>query len=846
MPPSGPRRLPTRPMPADRTTRVRRSWFRSKKLWRRLAQVAIVGVVLASLSVIGVVAWASQSLPDPNNLTFRVVAESTKILARDGKTVLYEIHGDQKRTVIELDDISPHLVRAVISIEDKDFYNHSGISIRGVIRSLWVDLLRGSKAQGGSTMTQQMVKNAILTREKSVSRKIKEVILSYQIERRYTKDQILKLYFNEIPWGSTAYGAEAAAETYFGVQAKDLSIAQSATLAAMIQSPSYYSPRGNNTDELLVRQKLVLDRMVEQGYITGEEAEAAKKVDVLAQVPAFRDRIVAPHFVFYVRDLLVQKYGELEVEQGGLRVITTLDEKLQTYAEEEVRAGAKKNDARGADNAALVSLDPKTGQILTMVGSRDFFDQKRSGNFNVITGLRNPGSSFKPIVYLSAFLKGYSPDTLLFDLKTNFGPDGSGKNYSPNNYDFRQSGPLKMRQTLAGSLNIPAVKTLYLAGIPSTIELASSLGYSTLAGKNFGLALAIGGGAVEPLEHASAFATLANDGKRNPVTALLRVEDKSGKVLEQFEKKEKQVVDKNAVRVLNEVLSDNSARAFVFGTRNPLTLSGRSVAAKTGTTNDFKDGWTVGYTPQLVTVVWVGNNNNTAMKNGSDGVIVAAPIWNAFMKRALDKKPVETFARSTKIEQSKPVLQGKLPEAQKVAVDSETKKKIPDSCLASWPAKYVAHVNVNEVHDILHYVVKDQPNGAAPKDPKSDAMYLRWEAPVQEWAKKNGYVATMPAEESCSLRIVASEQTLSILTPADGSLLTNSSISFTSQLSGFSEEVTVTYTLDGVVVGSSVVAPYEVIVSVETAGIHTLVATATTVSGLTATATISFTTAVAP
>lgn len=844
------RRVPQRPMPDSSRVRRKRGFFRGTfrrgSFWKRALWVVAGGLVLASLAVVGIIVWASQSLPDPNNLSFRIVAQSTKIYARDGKTLLYEIHGDVKRTVVNLPDVSPDVVHAVISIEDKDFYKHAGISIRGILRSVFVDIVSGKKSQGGSTLTQQLVKNTILTRDKSFIRKLKEIILSYQLEHVYSKDQILKLYFNEIPWGSTSYGVEAASQTYFGVHAKDLTLSESSLLAAMVQLPSYYSPRGTHTDALLNRQHLVLDSMVANGYVTQAQADAARADDVLAKVTPFQDPIIAPHFVFYVRDLLVQKYGEQTVEQGGLRVVTTLDPKMQQIAEEEVTKGAAINDKRGASNAAMVALDPTNGQILAMVGSRDFFDTKHDGNFNVITSVRNPGSSFKPIVYMSAFLKGYSPDTLMFDLKTDFGPDGSGKDYIPNNYDFKEHGPLKMRQTLDGSLNIPAVKTLYLAGIQSTVDLGGKLGYSTLTGQTYGLALAIGGAGVEPLEHADAFAVIANDGKRNPTTPFLLVEDTNGKTLEKFQKNEQQVVDKNVIRQLDDVLSDNSARAFVFGAKNYLTLGSRPVGAKTGTTNDFKDAWTVGFTPQLVAAVWVGNNDFSSMGKGADGSVVAAPIWNGFMKRALDGQPVKAFPRPTSVTESKPVLQGKLPTPQRVAVDKVTGKHIPDSCLSSWPAAFVKYITVNEVHDILYYLNKDDPNGSTPSNPASDPMFNRWDAPVQAWAKKNGYVGTMPADESCSLRASTSSATLAFSAPGAGATIKSSSLTASVVGSNMTDPLSVTFTLDGVSVGSVTAAPYETTIDLSGVdnGFHTIIASATDANGISATATVSINTLV--
>lgn len=814
---------------------------KDSRRWRRrfLLSGAVV-VLLGIITGVGVVAWVSQDLPDPNKINSRVVAQSTKIFARDGATLLYEIHGEQRRTLVELNQIGQHTKNAILSIEDKDFYKHQGVSLRGIARAIFVDVTSGTKSQGGSTITQQLVKNAILTTEKSYVRKIKEIILSYQIERRFSKDQILKLYFNEIPWGSNAYGAEAAAQTYFGKSAKDLDLAESATLAALVQRPSYFSPRGSHTDELISRQRYVLSLMVAQGFITQAQADEAKQVDVLARVSPTRDRVIAPHFVFYVRDQLVQKYGELVVERGGLKVVTTLDPKLQTIAEEEVRNGVEKNATKyNASNAALVAMDPKTGQVLAMVGSKDYFDTAQDGNYNVATAIRNPGSSFKPIVYLSAFIKGYTPDTMLFDLKTNFGADGSGKNFSPNNYDLKEHGPVKMRQALAGSLNIPAVKTLYLAGIPATLDLADKLGYTTIDRSKVGLALAIGGGGVRLLEHVNAFSVLANDGVRNPTATILRIEDKNGKVLEQFKQSEKRVIETEPVRNVVSVMSDNNARAFVFGSRSPLILGNRPIAAKTGTTNDFRDAWTMGYTPSLVAGVWRGNNDNSSMKNGADGVVVAAPIWNAFMKRALEGKPVEQFKKPKPNTAKKPVLLGKLQGDVQVFVDSETGKQIPDSCLASWPSAFVREVSVKEVHTILYYLDKDDPNGAAPADPTKDPMYANWEKPIEAWAKKNNYVAKVPAMESCDLRAGQGTTSVSILSPTSNTTVTSASLAI--EVGTSADTVSVQYTVDGTVVASISAAPFSTTLdlSAQENGFHTIRAIATTSAGTTDNSTIT-------
>lgn len=835
--------------PTGRSTIGRRRFPgrpRITRRWRQLAiKISVFVVLVGVICAVGIAAWVSQDLPDPNKINSRVVAQSTKIYARDGSTLLYEVHGDQRRTVVELADISPFVKQATLSIEDKDFYNHSGFSLRGLLRAIFVDILSGSKAQGGSTITQQLVKNSILTREKSFIRKAKEIILSYQIEQRFTKDQILKLYFNEIPYGSNNYGIEAASQAYFNKHAKDLDLAESALLAAIVKAPTYYNPNGIHRQDLISRQRLVLSEMVKEGNITQAQADEAKEIDILKKVSPTRDPITAPHFVFTVRDQLVQKYGDALVESGGLRVVTTLDPKLQKIAEEEVTAGAAKNATKyKAGNAALVAADPKTGQVLAMVGSKDFFDKENDGNFNVATAIRNPGSSFKPIVYLTAFTRGYSPSTLLFDLKTNFGPDGSGKDFIPNNYDFKEHGPLTMRQTLAGSLNIPAVKTLYLAGTNNTLDLADRLGYTTIDREKVGLALAIGGGGVKLIEHVGAFAALANDGVRNPVALLLRVEDKNGKVLEQFKSQPTRAVESEPVRQLEDVMSDNNARAYVFGTKNSLTLGSRPVAAKTGTTNDNRDGWTMGFTPSLAAGVWVGNNDYSQMKAGADGVVVAAPIWHNFMDRALKDTPIEKFTKPKAITSTKPVLLGKLPGQVPIAVDSVTGKQIPDSCLASWPTQFVQQKFIKEVHTILFYMDKNEPNGNAPTDPTKDSMFARWEKPIQEWAKKNGYVGTNPGMEDCALRSggAVGAPTISFTSPLATTTVTGTSVTATVGVTAPAGVTSVQYALDAALVATVTTAPYGATIDLTgvAAGFHTLTATLTDAAGTTATASVRF------
>jgi 1A family penicillin-binding protein len=791
----------------------------------------IVGgiIALGILGVIALFAWYSRDLPDPNGIVNRTVAQTTKIFARDGSTLLYEVHGEERRTVVELDAIPEFMKWATIDIEDKDFYRHGGVDLRGIFRAVVTNIIRlDVHGQGGSTITQQFIKNAILSGEKSYTRKIKEAVLAYQIEKRFTKDQILKLYFNEIPYGRNAYGVEAAAQSYFGKSAKDLKLDEAALLAALPQAPSYYSPDGNHTDALIARQATVLDRMVEQGHATREAADEAKVVDTLSKVVERREAIQAPHFVIYVKELLAEKYGEKLIEQGGLRVTTTLEPTLQDIAEGAVREGMEKVERYGGSNAALVALNPHTGQILAMVGSRDYFDEAHDGNVNVVLRPRQPGSSFKPIVYTQAFREGYTPETMLFDLKTNFGGSPA---YVPNNYDGSEHGPVSMRQALAGSLNIPAVKTLYLAGLDDVLDLAHQLGYSTLNDKDrYGLSLTLGGGEVKLLDHAGAFGVFANEGVRKPSIAILKVEDHSGKTLEEAkEDGGERVLDENIARLTSSVLSDNGARAYIFGQRNFLTLGNRPVAAKTGTTNDFRDAWTMGYTSDLVAGVWTGNNDNSEMSRGADGSVIAAPIWHTFMERATQGAPIVSFRAPKPNDAEKPILQGRLASGEKIHVDKVTGKEIPDSCLKDYPEKFVDERELEAIHDILFFVDKNNPRGPQPSRPESDPQYERWEGPVRAWAEKNGKLTSRPAKEDCDLRSAKNDPKVSFTEPDDGASVDGGS--FVARVNATTKRSiqSVTFFLDEEEVKKVTSSPYKATINLSgvSAGFHSLKAVAT-------------------
>ena len=719
----------------------------SGKWWVRFIKrtwpYALGLVFLGGIFIVGLFAYYSKDLPDVGNLIDRSVALSTKIYDSSGEVLLYELHGAENRTHINLEDLPDYVKNATIAIEDKDFYNHSGISLRGIIRGQVMPRLQGKRAQGGSTLTQQFVKNAILTNERRVSRKVKEWILSYQLENKYSKDQILEFYINEIPYGSSAYGVESAAHYYFGKAAKDLTLAEAATLAALPQAPSYYSPYGGNKDALMGRQRTVLKLMVEQGYISEEEADLAR-----AEELNFKQRIEnikAPHFVMYVKSQLEEKYSATMIEQSGWKIITSLDWDLQQKAEATIEEIAPDNLERfEATNAALVSVDVETGNILAMVGSKDYFDDEIDGQVNVVTSLRQPGSSLKPLVYLTAFEKGYRPDTMLFDLETNFA--SAGEAYEPKNYDLEQRGPVTMRQSLAGSLNIPAVKTLYLAGVHNVTDLAGKFGYTSLGDPDrYGLSLVLGGAEVKLLEHTNAYATFAREGVYKDSVSILKVEDSDGNIIEEYnEDKGRRVIEKEHVNLLNNVLSDNGARAYVFGEANYLTLPDRPAGAKTGTTNDYRDAWLMGFTPNIATGVWVGNNDNTAMAEGASGSSAAAPIWNKYMREATATREVKYFKEHEPEECDKPMVCGGEGQEKTVRIDKMSGKLATEYT----PYTQIEEKKFLELHNILYYVNINDPLGEPLSDPNKEPQYGLWEGPVLKWIEEQGYTnESVPTEE---------------------------------------------------------------------------------------------------
>jgi 1A family penicillin-binding protein len=801
--------------------------------------LAVIALGFAfSLILVILIAFASQNLPNPNSLTERSISQTTKIYDRTGEHLLYEIFGEENRTLkkvqqgfckddknLETDSngISLFALQATIAAEDRKFCTHGGFDLKGIARAVFNNLT-GNRT-GGSTLTQQLVKNAILSNEKTLTRKIKELVLSIELERRYTKDEILQIYFNEIPYGSTYYGIEAASQNFYQKSVNELSLAQAATLAALPKAPTTYL---NNPDRLLARRNYILTQMKDLGFITSEQAEVALKEDTALQ-PRLTN-INAPHFVLYVKELLEEKYGQRIVEEGGLKVITTLNWDYQQIGEEEVK---KHVDAKGKDlkfsNAALVAIDPKSGHILSMVGSKDFFDEKIDGQVNVATRLRQPGSSFKPIVYTKAFEMGYTPNTVVWDVETNF-PTVTGT-YTPHNYDGQQRGPVRLRDALQLSLNIPAVKMVYMVGVENALNFATSLGYSSFSDHSaFGLSVVLGGGEVKLLEHTSAYGVFANDGIRMEPVAILRVEESNGNVLEEWKpNKGKRVVDANVVRTLSHVLSDNAARASVFGANSPLFLGDRPVAAKTGTTNNNRDAWLMGYTPSLAVGVWAGNNDNSEMTKSAGGFSAAGPIWNAFMRRVIANNPIEPFTPPIIKQTGKPALDGQIASA-KVIVDKTSGKLATQYTPESQREERV----FAEYHSLLHYVDRTDPLGTPPTEPNKDSYYGPWEEAIQIWIKKleektgrKIVQAAIPTEFD-DVHIPENFPSVKITRPNDGQMV-GRTVEMEALANAPRGVARVEYYLDGFFLGSNELFPFRLTSSLPNTidrGLHTLKAIA--------------------
>lgn len=619
----------------------------------RLLQIALTLIILAFFAVL---IYLYKQLPSPSNLTssenFPV---STQVFDRNGK-LLYEIYGNENRIPIKVNELPKYVLQATVAIEDKGFYSHHGLDIRGLLRAS-INNFSGGNTQGGSTITQQLVKNALLSNEKTLQRKIKEAILAMMTEIIYSKEEIIEMYLNYISYGGTAVGIEAAANKYFDKSAKDLSLAEASLLAGLPQSPTIYSPFGSNPERSKNRQKEVLRRMVEDKYITNAEAASAES-EVL-NFAIKRDDIKAPHFVFYIKDLLYEKYGEKMVETGGLRVKTTLDLDLQETAQASLSSELTKLASLKVGNGAAIVTKPNTGEILAMIGSKDYFNSEADGQVNVVLSLRQPGSSIKPLMYATAFAeKTLNPGSMLLDVPTCFKVNGQ-KEYCPKNYNGGFSGPVTIRQSLGNSLNIPAVKALATIGVKKFMDQAKAMGINTWTDPaNYGLSLTLGGGEVKMIELAEAFGVLANQGVKVPLNGILEISNYKGEVLEKYDEEStktdlaylneneltteqgqlKRVMERAPAYLISHILQDNNARLAAFGSNSELVIKNKIVSAKTGTTNDLRDNWTIGYTPEFLTIVWVGNNNSKSMSYLASGITGAAPIWHDIMQSVLQNQ----------------------------------------------------------------------------------------------------------------------------------------------------------------------------------------------------------------
>jgi membrane peptidoglycan carboxypeptidase len=804
-------------------------FFSWKTLLIGLGALLLISVV----TIVSVFLYYVRDLPNPRELSKQQIAESTRILDRNGQ-LLHTFYGDENRIMVKTEDMSAYIRQATVAVEDANFYQHGGYDLRGITRAVVCRVFPacgGRVAGGGSTITQQYVKNAVLhDNSYSIDRKLQELILSIELEQVYSKDEILTGYLNEVSYGGSVRGIGAAAEVYFGKSVKDLSLAEAATLAAIPQRPTYFWPYGQNQKSLFARKDFILDRMAEAGYITTEEATTAKAAAPNNESVSFRPRgdMNAPHFVFYVRQQLLAYLQELnpdadaqQLEAGldaaGYTVTTSLDSATQSMAQGVVTEMAPGLiEKYGASNAALVAVEPTTGEVLAMVGSIDY-TTSTSGNTNFANALLQPGSSFKPLVYATSFNEANkkSPATTLFDLETDF-----GNGYIPKNYDNRPRGPVTVRNALAQSLNISAVKAAGIVGVSGVIDTAKALGITSFTRPvgEYGLAIALGGGETRPVEMAGAYATFANGGKHNTVRPILTIE-KNGKIIKDFrEDVATQAISPEVAWQISSILSDNQARTPVFGSRNNFTLADRPVAAKSGTTNSNRDAWTIGYTPQLSVAVWIGNNlPNQTMKRGADGSVVAAPIWKKFMTEYHTGKPVQEFSRPSTMQQvTVEQFSGKL-----VTDQTPGDRKVTD-WFAPWQVPTESeNTYTTAVVDSVSGKLATELTPLANRETRTFA-YVRsefpdrpnWEDPVRSWASANGLNVSAPTEYD-DLHTDNNLPTLRIISPTDGSEVSGV-VSVIAQPGGARAITSVTATVNGSAAGSATAAPWRIDIAAAT------------------------------
>lgn len=813
---------------------------RNKNRWVvRLATILFVLFLGFTALTIGAFAFISKDLPSPYRLTNRDIEQSTQLFDRNGE-LLYDIYGNKNRTLVELKDIPQYLKDATIAIEDKNFYTHTGFDPIGIARAMKEAVTEGD-ITGASTLTQQLVRNALLSTERTVTRKISEFILSIQIERRYSKDEILQIYFNEIPYGGTAWGAEAGARQYFSKSVKDLNLLESAILAGLPQLPTYYSPFGANPNAYKARTEDVLRRMREDGYITKDlETKALADLEAYQFSEGPEGLFKAPHFVLYVREQLVERYGENLVMSGGLKVTTSLDYKLQEAAQKVVTDQvAREGAAFRYSNSGAVIMNPKTGEVLTMVGSKDYFAEDYDGKFNVTASLpgRQPGSAIKPINYLTGLKKGYTAATLLIDQKTDFPcPSCRGGVYSPRNADGRyghgKDGLLLMRDALAQSLNVPAVKMLSLNGIQAMLDTAHDMGITTMNDPSrYGLSLTLGGGEVKLIDLVNAYSVIANGGLRVDPVTILKVTDSKGNVLEEFKPiPGRRVLDAGHAFIMSDILADNNAKLPTFGAGGVRTLSipGRTIAVKTGTTDEIRDNWTVGYTPSYTVGVWVGNNDNTPISGRlASGITGAAPIWRQIFQKVFEitKAPEEKFVRPDNV----------------VAVEVDaiygTKPIAGNPTRTEWFTKSTIPGNTANVRTLR--LCSDQKKLATPADEAAGVAYDQVFVNVSDTFSTGQWTPFDPPTEKCTAYrggASGNEIAVSITSPANGASV-GSSFEVTATAVGPYPVTRVEFFLDGNLVGTSTSSPYSYTYGppATTPGSHTVTAKAYDTQGVTGT-----------
>ncbi len=650
--PSGKRKR-GRPRTTPNSIYYRKRFFKYlDRVFPKPARFAVFGMILAtvlfgySLSLIDI----AKTLPSPNKLSQDNEPLTTEILDRDGN-LLYKIYDQKNRQLIELSELPAYLVQATIASEDKNYYHHHGVDAFGILRAFQANFKSGGAiVQGGSTITQQLIKNTLLTPDRTWSRKVKEALLAFWAERLYSKDEILKMYFNNVPYGGPCWGIACAADMYFHKEPKDLSLAEATYLAGLPASPTEYSPYGTNPEKAKERQREVLTRMVEERYI--DEAKAKEALAVAINIQPNTTSIVAPHFVMYVKALLSQKYGEKVVAQGGLKVVTTLDSDIQELVEKKVKSNVEKLANLQVSNGAAMVTDTKTGQILAMVGSKDYWDSK-DGNYNMTLSLRPPGSSIKPVTYVTGFKQGFLPGTVILDTPTSF-PDGTNAPYRPVNYDGAFHGAVTIRTALGSSYNIPAVKVLSMVGMSDFVETARDMGITTWENpENYGLSATLGGAPVTMVDMMTVYGTLASNGVKHTATPILKVTDSKGKVLEEYSDQGKPVISAEIAYMISSILSDNKARTPAFGPSSQLNIPGHIVAVKTGTSDRKKDNWVLGYNPEYVVGTWVGNFDNSDMNPAlTSGITGATPIWHEIMAELLDGRENLAFQRPPGIQEA--------------------------------------------------------------------------------------------------------------------------------------------------------------------------------------------------